>query len=229
MNKLSQSVYLSDKHTTMRSMETTTVKENWKKITVFLVIFLAFWQLSARFGPPLSLSTVQDYGDFESWCPLADPDDMEASDDSLRQSKVFNLDASLQRQVERLSAAVQCPTESFDDNGDVDEDPRWKTFDGFHDTSKDLFPLIHGHARLEKVNRYGLVYAFQCQSEYLQPLLLTAHQDIVPASSISKWTYPPFEPHYDGQHLRGRGSSDCKNNLIGIMAVVESLLSRTGG
>ena len=174
----------------------------------------------------MSFSRGKDHGDFESWCPLADPDSMKASDDHLRSSKEFSLDASLKKQVERLSAAVKCPTESFDDNGDVDEDPRWRTFDGFHDTLKDLFPLLHSHAALQKVNRYGLVYTFQGVSRSLRPILLTAHQDVVPASSISKWTYPPFEPHYDGRYLWGRGSSDCKNNLIGIMSVLESLLSQ---
>lgn len=207
-------------------MEKTTIKENWKKIAVFVVILLALWQLSAHFGPSMTFATIEDHGDFESWCPLADPDTMKPSTDNLRPSTDFSLDASLQKQIERLSAAVKCPTESFDDNGDVDEDSRWRTFDGFHDTLKDLFPLIHGHAKLEKVNRYGLVYSFQGASQHLKPLLLTAHQDVVPASSISKWTYPPFEPHYDGQYLWGRGSSDCKNNLIGVMSAVESLLSQ---
>ncbi len=76
------------------------------------------------------------------------------------------------------------------------------------------------------MNRYGLIYTFQGTSQDLNPFLLRAHQDVVPASSISKWTYPPFEPHYDGQYLWGRGSSDCKSNLIGILSVVESLLSQ---
>lgn len=226
MNFLNQHSYLPEKQRTMISMEKTTIKENGKKIAVFVVILLALWQLSAHFAPSVSFPEVGDHGDFESWCPLADPDAMKASDDNLHPSKDFSLDASLKKQVERLSAAVNCPTESFDDNGDVDDDPRWGTFDNFHDTLKDLFPLIHGHAKLEKVNRYGLVYTFQGTSKDLKPILLTAHQDVVPASSLSKWTYPPFEPHYDGQYLWGRGSSDCKNNLIGVMSVVESLLSQ---
>ena len=210
----------------MKSMDKTTIKQHWKKIAVFLVILLALWQLSAHFGPSITFSGIGDHGHFESWCPLADPDAIKASIDNLLPSKDFSLDTSLKKQVERLSAAVKCPTESFDDNGDVDDDPRWRIFDGFHLTLKDLFPLIHGQTKLEKVNRYGLVYTFQGTSQELKPLLLTAHQDVVPATSLSKWTYPPFEPHYDGQYLWGRGSSDCKNNLIGIMSVVESLISQ---
>ncbi len=76
---------------------------------------------------------------------------MKASNDTFLPSKHFHLDASLRKQTDRLSAAVRCPTESFDDNGDVDEDSRWRTFDGFHDTLRDLFLLTHGHAKLDKV------------------------------------------------------------------------------
>ena len=210
----------------MISMERAYIKENWGKIAVFLLVLLTLWQIPAHTGSSMSFSKAEDHGDFESWCPLADPDPIKASNDHLRPSMELRLDASLKRQVERLSAAVKCPTESFDDNGDVDEDPRWRTFDGFHDTLKDLFPFLHSHVVLEKVNRYGLVYTFQGASQNLKPLLLTAHQDVVPASSLSKWTYPPFEPHYDGKYLWGRGSSDYKNNLFGIMSVIESLLSQ---
>lgn len=53
-----------------------------------------------------------------------------------------------------------------------------------------------------------------------------AHQDVVPAGSGSRWSHPPFEPYYDGKFLWGRGSSDCKNNLIGLLSVVESLLEQ---
>lgn len=77
-------------------------------------------------------------------------------------------------------------TESFDDNGDVDVDSRWKTFDRFHDVLAKLFPLIHDQANFKKVNRYGLVYTLNGSSEGLKPILLTGHQDVVPATSISK-------------------------------------------
>lgn len=59
-----------------------------------------------------------------------------------------------------------------------------------------------------------------------KPILLAAHQDVVPANSAVRWSHPPFEPYYDGQYLWGRGSSDCKNNLIGILSALESLLKQ---
>ncbi|KAI6875875.1 carboxypeptidase S [Hortaea werneckii] len=60
----------------------------------------------------------------------------------------------------------------------------------------------------------------------LKPLVLMAHQDVVPvpASTVDAWTHPPFSGFYDGQFIWGRGSIDCKNQLIAEMEVLEGLL-----
>lgn len=55
--------------------------------------------------------------------------------------------------------------------------------------------------------------------------MFTAHQDVVPAQSLDDWTYPPFEPYFDGSFLWGRGTCDCKNNLIGTLSALEELLA----
>jgi len=53
-----------------------------------------------------------------------------------------------------------------------------------------------------------------------------AHQDVVPVpeSTVKQWTHPPFSGHYDGKFIWGRGSSDCKNQLIAILEAVEALV-----
>jgi Gly-Xaa carboxypeptidase len=55
-----------------------------------------------------------------------------------------------------------------------------------------------------------------------------AHQDVVPVlgDTIDRWTYPPYSAHYDGRFVWGRGSSDCKNNLVGVLEAFETLLKR---
>jgi Gly-Xaa carboxypeptidase len=58
--------------------------------------------------------------------------------------------------------------------------------------------------------------------------MFTAHQDVVPPQSLDSWTYPPFQPYFDGSFLWGRGSCDCKNNLIGTLSAVEELLTKEG-
>ena len=52
------------------------------------------------------------------------------------------------------------------------------------------------------------------------------HQDVVPVNhyTLNKWSHPPFSGHFDGKLLWGRGSSDDKNGLIGILSTVETLI-----
>ncbi|KAK8166695.1 vacuolar carboxypeptidase [Phyllosticta citrichinensis] len=160
----------------------------------------------------------------DSWCPLSKTPS--EAPDGLEQSSKFLDESSIAKQIERLAAAIRVPTESYDDNGDVDEDPRYKTFDDFHATLAQYFPLVHEKLNLEKINKYGLLYTFPGSSEDLKPALFMAHQDVVPATSSEKWTHPPYEAHFDGQYLWGRGSVDCKNNLIGILSALEDLLEQ---
>lgn len=138
------------------------------------------------------LLSLTKSGGFNDWCQLPDTNSLVPNNDNLSPSIDLATEASRKQQVERISAAVRCPTESFDDNGDVDVDPRWKTFDKFHEVLKDLFPLIHNRAKIDKVNRYGLLYTLKGTSSSLKPIMLTAHQDVVPASSLSKWTHAPL-------------------------------------
>jgi len=53
-----------------------------------------------------------------------------------------------------------------------------------------------------------------------------AHQDVVPIDDPSDWTHPPFSGYFDGEWIWGRGSSDCKNVLIGLMSTLEDLLAQ---
>lgn len=55
---------------------------------------------------------------------------------------------------------------------------------------------------------------------------MLAHQDVVPVADESTWTHPPFDAYFDGEWLWGRGSSDDKNSLTGLMSSLEELLSQ---
>ncbi|KAF5350772.1 hypothetical protein D9758_010392 [Tetrapyrgos nigripes] len=133
--------------------------------------------------------------------------------------------------VEWLSGAIQVPTEMFDDMGPVDQDPRWKNRKLFHEYLVQAFPLIHSnqHITLQKVNTYGLLYTWEGSEAALKPIVMAAHQDVVPVNSetIDEWTYPPYSGHFDGERIWGRGANDDKSGLIGIFTAVETLLSRS--
>lgn len=59
--------------------------------------------------------------------------------------------------IERLSGAVQIPTQSYDDMGDIGADPRWDIFNSFADYLVKTFPLTHATLQLDKVNTHGLL------------------------------------------------------------------------
>ena len=127
--------------------------------------------------------------------------------------------------IKRLSGAVQIPTESFDDLGKIGDDKRWDIMYDFAAYLKETFPESHKALALEVVNTHGLLFTWKGENKTLKPTLLMAHQDVVPvpASTVDAWTHPPFSGFYDGKYVWGRGASDCKNQLIGILEAVEEL------
>lgn len=107
--------------------------------------------------------------------------------------------------------------------GPIGEDPRWDILYEFQKFLKDTFPRVHKHMEPEVVNTHGLIYTWKGSDEELKPLLLMAHQDVVPVpnATVGAWTHPPFSGYYDGKSVWGRGSSDCKNQLIAVMEAME--------
>ncbi|KAI9731034.1 MAG: hypothetical protein M1834_005497 [Cirrosporium novae-zelandiae] len=157
-------------------------------------------------------------------CPLALK--IKAPNDGLHPPLDFITDDAVRAlQVERLSKAVRIPTVVTDDMNDP-YDSRFDSFIQFHTLLRKLFPISHSYAQLEHVNRLGLVYTFNGTSKTLKPIMLTAHQDVVPTDDPSDWTYPPFKGYFDGKWMWGRGAVDCKNNLIGLLSVMEDLISQ---
>ncbi|KZT69704.1 carboxypeptidase S [Daedalea quercina L-15889] len=142
--------------------------------------------------------------------------------------RLFSTRAFVNRTAELLGGAVRIQTEVYDVMEPVGEDPRWDTFSALHDYLVQAFPLTHTIPVLTKVNTYGLIYVWQGSDDSLKPLLLTAHQDVVPVepNTISNWTHPPYSGYFDGTRIWGRGSADDKNGLIGILTAVEVLLER---
>ncbi|ODA77800.1 hypothetical protein RJ55_06402 [Drechmeria coniospora] len=130
------------------------------------------------------------------------------------------------RQVERLQAVARIPTVCFEDLRPFDEDERWKPFEEMHAVVEMTYPIIHERAVVETINRFGLVYTIHGSDSTLSPILLTAHQDVVPVEEdMSKWEHPPFEAHFDGESLWGPGVIQDKGVLTAVMSAVESLLT----
>ena len=125
--------------------------------------------------------------------------------------------------AEHLAGAVRFATVSNADNSLTD----YTKFDAFHEYLKETYPLVHKHLTLEHTDQAGLLYHWKGTGKSgAAPLLLMAHQDVVPEGDLEKWTYPPYSGTIADGKIWGRGSSDCKSNLIGQLEAVEALLEK---
>ncbi|KAB8236896.1 Gly-Xaa carboxypeptidase [Aspergillus alliaceus] len=157
-------------------------------------------------------------------CPLA-PKITPPNDGLLPSLRFLEDNAFRARQANRLSRAVQVPTTVTDYMRDP-YDEGFAPFVEFQELLERLFPVTHAKANVSHINRLGLLYTLPGTDPTLKPLLFTAHQDVVPINDPRDWTHPPFAGFFDGTWVWGRGASDCKNVLIGLLSVVEDLLEQ---
>jgi carboxypeptidase PM20D1 len=123
----------------------------------------------------------------------------------------------------RLAGALKFKTVSYQDSSQFDA----REFAGFQRYLVASFPRLHAALKLEKVNGYGLLYEWTGSDPSLAPLVLLAHQDVVPVEpgTEEKWTEPPFEGRVARGYVWGRGALDDKGSLVGILEAVERLVA----
>ncbi|EEU43414.1 uncharacterized protein NECHADRAFT_94988 [Fusarium vanettenii 77-13-4] len=113
--------------------------------------------------------------------------------------------------VKRHQSLVRIPSVCYDDMGDVDDDERWGAFNEIPEHIKNTYPNVDEHATLDTINKDGLVYTVQGSDKSLAPILLTAHQDVVPVGNetLDEWEFAPFDAHYNPRdgYLTGRGAA----------------------
>ena len=119
----------------------------------------------------------------------------------------------------RLSEAITFRTVSHQDAADNDLD-QWSRF---HAWLQATYPQAHRVMRREIVAGHTLVYSWAGTDPRLDPIVLMAHQDVVPADAAEGWTHPPFEGVIAEGAVWGRGAVDDKGSLIGLFEAVESL------
>ncbi|CAO1620640.1 unnamed protein product [Parajaminaea phylloscopi] len=133
--------------------------------------------------------------------------------------------------AQRLSKAVQIDTTVFDNEKPPEEDPElWKRlFEPFREYLQGTFPRVHqndGPISRELVHEHGLLYTWKGTDDSLKPVLLMAHQDVVPVdpASLDAWVAPPFSGALINATVVGRGTTDIKNLVVSILSALEALL-----
>ena len=98
-------------------------------------------------------------------------------------------------------------------------------FDRFHEYLEKTYPLVHQHLKREIIGKAGLLYTWKGSGKSRNlPVMLIAHQDVVPAGDEKRWTYPPYEGRIDKNRVWGRGANDCKGVMMAHLEAAEALL-----
>jgi carboxypeptidase PM20D1 len=95
-----------------------------------------------------------------------------------------------------------------------------------HDWLEATYPAAHAAMTREIVpGTLTLLYTWQGSDPSLKPILLMAHQDVVPVNMGTEgdWTGAPFKGDIIDGYVYGRGALDDKGNLVGIMEAVDAL------
>ncbi|WP_293903459.1 M20 family peptidase [Phenylobacterium sp.] len=120
-----------------------------------------------------------------------------------------------------LSQAVQIPTVRHQD-GAGDEDAQWTRL---HDLLAGAYPVATAAMTRVELTSRTLVFTWPGADPSLAPIVLMAHQDVVPVTEGTErnWTHPPFSGAIADGAVWGRGSVDDKGSLIGIFEAIETL------
>jgi len=131
-------------------------------------------------------------------------------------------DNTAERFLKNLAAAIQIPTVSHEG---LETDHRQQLL-AFHQYLGDTYPLIHERCQIETINELSLLITWQGSDSELDPIVLMAHQDVVPIEpgTETDWPVEPFSGEISEEYLWGRGALDDKGPLIAILEAVESLL-----
>lgn len=121
--------------------------------------------------------------------------------------------------INRLSNAIRYATVSHWDASENDIEQ----FDAFHHFLRSSFPLIFEKAEVQKFNNHALYITLKGRRSDLKPIILLAHQDVVPVVA-KNWSKPPFGGVVDNEFVWGRGTLDDKGSLMAIMEAVELFL-----
>lgn len=126
--------------------------------------------------------------------------------------------------AQRLAAAIRIRTVSHQDPAQ-DEPAEW---DRLHAFLQAAYPAAHAAMRREVVAGHTLVYTWAGTDPSLAPIVLMAHQDVVPVTPGTErdWKHAPFAGEVAEGAVWGRGAIDDKGSLITLFEGVEILAAR---
>ena len=128
------------------------------------------------------------------------------------------------RAAQHLSEAIRFQTISHQDKAE-DQVAEWEKLHAWLQTT---YPAAHAAMTREVVAGRTLVYTWAGSDPKLAPIVLMAHQDVVPVTPGTEddWKHPPFEGVIAEGAVWGRGAIDDKGSLITLFEGLEALASQ---
>lgn len=123
----------------------------------------------------------------------------------------------------RLGEAIRFRTVSL-----VQETDDRAQFEQFQAWMQQRYPAFHRVARREVIGELSLLYTWQGSDSGQPPLLLLAHQDVVPVPDDTRqaWRVDPFGGVIRDDAVWGRGAIDDKGSLVAILEAAEFLAAQ---
>ncbi|CAF3345866.1 unnamed protein product [Rotaria socialis] len=177
----------------------------WKKfvITLFIFILILLYRAYVVFTPDKTI--------FEPCSSTNDNHSLEFHEQRLR----------------TFQTLLQFQTISYEENNqNFTELKHCRNFIKQH--YDDLITKYSKFVQLHDIAEYSLLYEIRGKNSNLKPFLLSAHFDVVPTGNLSRWKYPPFDGHSDGQFIYARGTLDDKGSVFTMMEALKEYLNVHG-
>lgn len=87
----------------------------------------------------------------------------------------------------------------------------------------EIFPNVANTVEKNVFEGGSLLYRWKGKDASAKPIVLMAHQDVVPAPSEG-WNHPPFSGIYENGEVHGRGTFDTKGTLFAFFQAAEELI-----
>lgn len=128
------------------------------------------------------------------------------------------------RAAQHLSEAIRFQTVSHQEKAE-DQVAEWEKLHAWLQTT---YPAAHAAMTREIVAGRTLIYTWPGSDPKLAPVVLMAHQDVVPVTPGTEddWKHPPFEGVIAEGAVWGRGAIDDKGSLITLFEGLEALASQ---
>ena len=143
------------------------------------------------------------------------------ADAAIPDTSAYALDGSAAAM--RLGEAIRFRTVSL-----VQETEDRAQFEQFHAWMQRRYPAFHRVAQRDTIGELSLLYVWPGSDPAQPPLLLLAHQDVVPVPDDTRqaWRVDPFGGVVRDDAVWGRGAIDDKGSLVAILEAAEFLAAQ---